>query len=300
MSVSFDLLTQDAIRYAVPLWLAGLGELVTERSGVINIGIEGMMIAGALTGWAVTVATGSPWLGLCAAAGVGLLMACLFAICTLIFDADQVVAGTALNLLALGATGLLFKMSLRLGFTDRSAQFFEPITLFSGLQAFNQYILCYLTILLAIGTHILIRRTRWGIELTALGEHPAAASAAGIRVNARRAACILFGGLTAGLAGSYLSIMFTHQFNENMTAGRGFLALAMVVFGRWQPKWLLLGGFLFGYLYAIENWLEVSQIPGLPAPQILQMAPYVLTLLVLAGTTGRTRAPAALGQPFNA
>ena len=128
-------------------------------------------------------------------------MACLFAICTLIFDADQVVTGTALNLLALGATGLAFKMSLRLGFTDRTAPFFEPIHLFSGLQAFNQYILCYLTILLAISTHILIRHTRWGIELTALGEYPAAASAAGIRVNARRAACILFGGLTAGLAG---------------------------------------------------------------------------------------------------
>src|SRR5687768_1774867 len=110
MSISLDLLTQDAIRYAVPLWLAGLGELVTERSGVINIGIEGMMIAGALTGWAVTVATGSPWLGLCAAGMAGLLLACLFAFATLLFDADQVVTGTALNLLALGATGLMFKM----------------------------------------------------------------------------------------------------------------------------------------------------------------------------------------------
>src|SRR5690606_7402210 len=138
----------------------------------------------------------------------------------------------------------------------------------------------------------------WGLELTALGEYPAAAAAAGMRIRVRQAGAILFGGAMAGLAGSYLSLMLTHQFGENMTAGRGFLALALVIFGRWQPLGLILAGLFFGYVYAISGALEVTPRPWLPAPQILQMAPYLLTLVVLAGWVGRSRAPAGLGQPL--
>ncbi len=299
MNLSIDLITQDAIRFAVPLWLAGMGELIVERSGVVNIGIEGMMLTGALAGWMATVATGSPWIGLLAAAGAGVTLACLFAIVTLVFDADQVVAGTAINLLALGATGVGYKWCLQAGWAARQAHCFKPLDLPLGpLAALDQYGLCYATLALAAMIHTVLRFSRWGIELSALGDYPLAASAAGIRVNARRFACVLFGGLTAGLAGSYLSIMYTHQFNENMTAGRGFLALAMVIFGGWQPLGLILGGLFFGYVSVVQNFLEVSPLRWLPAPQILQMAPYVFTLIVLAGLMGRRRAPAALGQPF--
>lgn len=299
MSLSFDLLTQDTLRFAVPLWLAGLGELVVERSGVINIGVEGMMLGGALAGWTVTVATGSPWLGLLAAAGAGLAMAALFALVTIVFDADQVVAGTAVNLIAVGGTGVGYRLCIQEGFASQAATFFEPMhPPFLPLAALDQFGLFYAVLILAAAVHLLVLRSRWGVELRSLGEHPAAAQAAGIRVRARRTLCILFGGLTAGVAGSYLSIMFTHQFTENMTAGRGFLALAMVIFGRWNPAGLLLGGLFFGYVYAFGYYLEVSPFRGLAAAQILQMAPYLLSLVVLAGMMGRSRAPAALGQPL--
>jgi simple sugar transport system permease protein len=291
-----DQITHAAVQYAVPLWLAGLGELVVERAGVLNIGIEGMMLAGALAGWAVAAATGSPWLGLLAAAGAGLTLAALFALVTLVFDADQVVAGTAINLLAVGATGMGFKLCREAELTQRRLNLFEELRLSEHIQTLNQFGLCYVTLLLAVAAYVLLRRTRFGIELIALGEYPPAAVAAGLRVRARRLVCVLFGGLTAGLAGSYLSVMFTHQFVDNMTAGRGFLALAMVIFGRWHPGGLLAGGMFFGYVYAMASYLEVRpEGPAIP-PSLLAMAPYLLSLLVLAGLMGRTRPPAALGQ----
>lgn len=299
MSISFDLVTQDALRSSVPLWLAGLGELIVERSGVINIGIEGMMLAGALAAWAATMATGSVWIGLAAAVAAGLLLAGLFAIATLIFDADQVVAGTAINLLAVGATGMGFKLCLDAGLADRRVVFFGPWDLSGlGLAALNQFGLFFATVGLAFLAYGLLRYTRWGIELTALGAYPKAPAAAGLWVNGRRALCVLVGGALAALAGSYLSIMFNTQFSENMTAGRGFLALAMVIFGRWHPLGLLGSGLLFGYIYAVANYLEVSPVSWLPSPQLLQMMPYVFSLVVLAGLMGRARAPAALGRPF--
>lgn len=295
---TLDNLTQTAVQYAVPLWLAGLGELVVERAGVLNIGIEGMMLAGALASWWAAAATGSPWIGLAAGIGAGLALAILFALVVFLFDADQVVAGTAINLLAVGATGVGFKLCREAGLTERTVDFFQPIVLSARVQSLNQFGLFHATILLAAALYMLLRFTRWGIELAALGEYPPAAVAAGIRVRARRAACVLFGGATAGLAGCYLSIMFTHQFVDNMTAGRGFLAVAMVIFGRWHPGGLIAGGVFFGYVYAVANHLEVGAGAGTISPSLLQMAPYLLSLLVLAGFAGRTRAPAALGQPL--
>lgn len=298
MNVSPDAVLQGAFGYAVPLWLAGLGELLGQRAGVVNIGIEGMMLAGALAAWAGAVASGSLWVGVLAACLTGVVLAGLFALVTLVFDADQVVAGTALNLLAVGGTGMAFRLCLDAGFAERRMSFFEPIT-FDRLPvaAFDQFWLFYVTVLLALVFHVILRHSRWGIELTALGEYPAAADAAGIRVRARRAACVLFGGLTAGAAGSYLSIMFNTQFNEGMTAGRGFLALAMVIFGRWHPFGLMAGGLFFGVVYWLGKLLEVSAA-GASTTSLLEMAPYLLSLVVLAGFMGRTRAPAALGQPF--
>ncbi|GMV97386.1 MAG: ABC transporter permease [Phycisphaerae bacterium] len=293
-----DDLTHAGIQFAVPLWLAGLGELVVERAGVLNISIEGAMLGGALAGWAAAAATGSPWIGLAAAGGTGIALAALLALVALVFDADQVVAGTAINLLAIGATGVGFKMCREAGLTQKPAAFFGEIVLFERPNVFNQFGLCHATVGLALCLYGVLRGTRFGVELIALGEYPPAAAAAGLRVRARRAGCLLFGGLTAGLAGSYLSIMNTHQFVDNMTAGRGFLALAMVIFGRWHPGGLLAGGLFFGYVYALANYLGVRADARTLPPALLHMAPYVLSLLVLAGLMGRTRAPAALGRPL--
>ncbi len=300
MSLSLDLTTQDAIRFAVPLWLAGLGELLVERAGVLNIGIEGMMLVGALAAWAGAISTGSALTGVIAAALAGMALALCFALVTIVFSADQVVTGTALNLVALGVSGVAYKWCLAAGWTARAPVFFEPVHVgFLGFRAFDQYGLFYFTNVLALVLQVLIGRTRWGMELTAPGEYPAALAAAGVQVSLRRMGFVVRGGGRAGVGGSYLSIMFTHQFGPDLTAGRGYLALAMVIFGRWQPVGLLMGGLFFGYVYAVENYLEVNPLPWLPAPQLLQAAPYVLTLVVLAGFAGRTRAPAALAQPYD-
>ncbi len=299
MSLSLDLMTQDALRSGVPLWLAGVGELVVQRAGVINIGIEGLMLPGALAGWAATVATGSPGMGLLGGGGAGVLLAGLFAVVTLGFGADQVVAGTAINLLAVGATGVGFTLCLEHGLAERSAAFFTPLEPgFLPIAALDQFGLFHATLVLILAVELMLRFSRFGVELVALGEYPVAADAAGIHVNLRRAGCVLFGGLLAGLAGAYLSTMFNTQFSPHMTAGRGFLALAMVIFGRWRPVGLLAGGMLFGYVYAVANHFEVSPVSWLPSAPVLQMAPYLLSLVVLAGLLGHARSPTALGQPF--
>lgn len=299
MNLDPDILLQGAIAYAVPLWLAGTGELVVQRSGVINIGIEGMMLCGALAAWAATMATGSAWVGIGAAMSAGLLIAAVFALVSIVYRADQIVAGAAINLLAVGLTGLGFKLCIDAGYAEREAKFFSPHNFdWLGFSALDQFDLAFVALLLAAIIHVVLFRTRFGIELRSLGEFPEAVDAAGISVTRRRVACVLFGGLTAGLAGSYLSIMFNTQFNENMTAGRGFLALAMVVFGRWHPGGLIAGGLFFGAIYWLATSLEVSPIEGMPAPQLFQMAPYLLSLIVLAGVMGKTKAPAALGRAF--
>lgn len=297
MNLSLDLTTQDAIRFSVPLWLAGLGELVLERAGVVNIGIEGMMLVGAMAGWAGAIGSGSAMTGLLVAGLAGALLGVCFALVAIMGEADQVVTGTALNLVAFGIVGVGYKACLQAGWTTRPPVHFEPMSLkFLPFRAFDQFGLFYMTVFIAVALHVLIRKTRWGMELISLGEYPAALVATGARVHARRALIAIASGVLAGLAGAYLSIMFNQQFGPGMTAGRGYLALAMVIFGRWQPLGLLLGGLFFGYVYAIETGLEVSELPWLPAPRLLQMAPYLLTLLVLAGLAGRARSPAALGQ----
>lgn len=298
MNISGDALLQGAFSYAVPLWLAGLGELIVQRAGVVNIGIEGMMLAGALAAWAVAATTGSAWAGVAAAAGAGLVLAALFAAVVLLFDADQVVAGTAVNLLAVGATGMGFKLCLEAGLAERYGVFFAPLSWEAlPFEALNQFWPFFAAIILAAVMHVVLSRTVLGVEVKALGESPEAADAAGLHVRGWRLACILFGGLTAGVAGSYLSIMFNTQFNENMTAGRGFLALAMVIFGRWQPLGVIAAGLFFGVVYWVGKLMEISAAGSGLVP-LMDMSPYVLSLVVLAGWVGRTRAPAALGQPL--
>ena len=273
-----------ALALASPLLLAALGELIGERAGVLNIGLEGMMLAGAWAGAAASFAAGSASLGLLAALGAGIALAAIFAWLVLTLRADAIVAGTGLNLLALGLTGVLHR---RMAVVSGS---YEAVPLPDMAFAIAGA-------LLAIFLWWALRRSRAGLQLRAVGEHPAAADSAGVHVRHVRWLATLCNGALCGAAGAFLSMAHTHSFAENMTAGRGFIALAIVIFGRWSPLGAVGAALLFGAAEGAQFSLQASLGSGY-APLFLAL-PYVVTLLTLAGFAGTTRAPAALGQDYD-
>jgi simple sugar transport system permease protein len=271
-----------ALRLAAPLALAALGELVVERAGVVNIGIEGMMLAGAFCAFAVALATGSPAAGCAAALALGAALGLFFAAFAVLRGADQIVVGLAVNLLALGATGLAAR-ALWQGAVPAGPRGSETPFVVAALA---------LALALALG----LARTRAGLRLRAVGEAARAADAEGVSVAGVRAAALALGGALAGLAGASLSVAQTHTFTEGMTAGRGFLALAIVIFGRWRPTGVMLGALFFGATTALQFRLQAR---GVELPyQAFLMLPYALALGVLAFAAGRARAPADLGRPY--
>jgi simple sugar transport system permease protein len=277
------------VRLSTPLVLASMGELVAERSGVLNIGIEGLMLTGAFAGFAVGSASGSAWLGCAAGALAGAALASVFAYFAVERGADPIVCGTALNIFALGATGsayrLLFPPTAELPLAPR---------LGDVLPGVNGFVL--LAVLLALGCAVFLARTRPGLALRAVGERAEAAHAHGVQVLATRWAATLFGGACAGLAGTSLVLWISDGFVEGMTSGRGFIALALVLFGGYRPARIAAGALLFGFASALQFRLQAA---GLAIPyNLLLMVPYVLTLLVLALFTSRATAPADLARPF--
>jgi simple sugar transport system permease protein len=290
MDAAWLALVLATLRLATPLLLAALGELVAERAGVLNIGIEGMMLGGAFAAFAVGAATGSTALALGAALAAGLALAALFAVFVLRLRADPIVCGTGLNLLALGATGsaqrLLFPASEPLPAAPQIAEW---------LPGVHPFALAALALMAAIAFGL--ERTRPGLSLRAVGERAQAAHAAGIPVLRVRWAATLFGGACAGLAGASLVLWISDAFVEGMTSGRGFIALALVLFGSFQPLRIALGALLFGAASALQFRLQAA---GVAIPySLLLMLPYALTLLVLALFAGRARAPSDLTRPFS-
>ena len=289
------------VRTATPLALAALGELVVERAGMINVGLEGAIIAGAFG-----AIVGGTWAGVGAgylvSIAAGLLVATIFALCVVAFGADQIITGTALTLLGLGATGTLY----RTVFGDAgaglalhtSAALSVPLLRripIVGAALFDQPPATYLLYLLTPVIAWWLYRTHAGLALRAIGERPAAAEAAGIRVQRVRVGAILFGGALGGLAGGALVLEQAGTFAEGMSSGRGFIAIAIVVLGRWTPGGVLLGALAFGAASALQF---AFQAMGLHVPyQLFLVAPYLLTLAALAGVGGRSRAPASLGVP---
>jgi simple sugar transport system permease protein len=270
-----------SLAFATPILLAALGELVAERSGVLNIGLEGMMLAGAWAGAAASFGSQTPLVGLLAAALAGVLFAALFAVLVLNFKADAIVVGTGLNLLALGVTGVAHRaMIAHFGSINTRAL---PMSVF--------FIVCALLI---PALWFLFDKTRPGLQLRAAGEYPSAAEASGASVLMLRWQSTLFNGALCGLAGAFLSMSHTDSFAENMTAGRGFIALAIVIFGRWNPFGALGAALLFAAATAAQFGLQ-SRLSTQYYPLLLAL-PYVLTVLTLAGFAGKSRAPAALGQ----
>jgi len=298
----------QALTASTPLVLAGCGELVAERAGILNIGIEGMMLTGCVTAFAVTAATGNGWLGLLAGVLAAMVMGSLFAVMVINARADQIVAGMAINLLAVGVSGALWRslqahdlteISQTAGF-ERSwlgSTWFADLPLVGPLIG-QQYGLSMATIGLLVLTWWMFRRTRLGVVLDALGQAPDAAAAAGEPVRAWRWSAVLFAAGCAGAAGAFLSIMRTHAFVPEMTGGKGFVVLALVMFGRWKVGWMVAGCFLFGLTDSIQEHLQ--SLPGSRAwpYQIFQVLPYVVAIVALAFLSRSAPGPAALGKSW--
>jgi general nucleoside transport system permease protein len=281
----------STIRLSTPLILAALGGLFSERSGVINIALEGMMLAGAFTAAAVTYATGSPYVGLVAGMLAGMLIAAIHALACIRYQADQVVTGTAINILMLGMPAFL------------SGAFF--LSSGSTPQIPKEHLLPVLPIIIAIVmvplSWYVLYKTPFGLRLRSVGENPEAADAAGVPVARMRYAGVLLSGVLAGIGGAYLSIGQSSLFTRNMTSGRGFIALAALIFGKWRPVQTLLACLLFGFTEAVSIQMQgVVKLPSgddIPV-QFIQMVPYILTIVVLAGFIGSSRPPRALGIPY--
>jgi simple sugar transport system permease protein len=279
----------SAIRLATPLLLAALGGLFSERAGVINIALEGLMLAGAFTAAAITWYAGSPWVGLLAAIVAGAAIAGVHAVACIRYRADQVVSGTAINILMTGVPALLSgAFFLSSGSTPQIPKEqlipYTPIFIAALLVPLTYYVLYY---------------TPYGLRLRAVGENPEAADAAGVSVKLMRYSAVLLSGALAGIGGAYLSIGQSSLFTRNMSAGRGFIALAALIFGKWRPVQTMLACLLFGFTEAVAIQLQGVQFGGEEIPtQFVQIIPYVLTIVVLAGFIGTSRAPRALGIPY--
>jgi ABC-type uncharacterized transport system permease subunit len=281
----------STIRLATPLVLAALGGLFSERSGVVNIALEGILLAGAFAAASVTWLSGSPWVGLMAGAAAGLLVALIHAVACIRFRADQVVTGTAINILMIGIpgflSGALFQSS---GSTPQIPQ--------ENLMPWTPIVLAFAAVPLS---WYALYRTPFGLRLRAVGENPAAADAAGVSVARMRYAGVLLSGVLAGIGGAYLSIGQSSLFTRNMASGRGFIALAALIFGKWRPVQTMLACLFFGFTEAMTIQMQgVVKLPsGEDIPvQFIQMVPYVVTIVVLAGFIGHSRAPRALGQAY--
>jgi simple sugar transport system permease protein len=291
------------ITAATPLLLAALGELVAERSGVLNLGVEGMMAVGAVCGFVAADLTGQPLLGVAAAILAGMAAAALFALLTLVLVANQVASGLALTLSGLGLSALIgdaFVGVPGLGVPRLHLPGLSDLPFF-GRILFGQDILTYFSWALAVGVWYVIFRSRAGLVIRAVGDNHVSAHALGYPVIRVRLLAVLFGGAAAGLAGGYLSLVYTPQWTPNMTAGRGWIALALVVFAAWIPIRVVLGALLFGAISYLALYLQGVGI-GLPS-QFLSSMPYLTTILVLVvisrnRTLLRVNTPACLGQAF--
>ena len=295
-------LIASTIRLATPLVLAALGGLFSERSGVINIALEGKMLAGAFTAAALTHAvdtrlgTGaaSPWIGLLGGMIAGLFIAAVYAVSCIKFKADQVVSGAAINILMLGMPGLLSgAFFLSSGSTPQIPK--------DRLLPQSPTVIAIAILALVAGIWYVVYKTPFGLRLRSVGENPEAADAAGVSVSRIRYSGVLLAGILAGIGGAYLSIGQSSLFTRNMTAGRGFIALAALIFGKWRPVQTLLACLLFGFTEAVSIQMQgVFKLPSgddIPV-QFIQMVPYVLTIVVLAGFIGSSRPPRALGIPY--
>ena len=298
---------QSGVRISTPLVLASLGETVAQKAGLINIGLEGMVLSGAFAAFATASFGGGLAGGVLAGGAAGLLFGVLFGIFCVALRNDQIVVGAALNFIAIGATGLLYRTWYGTTGGTTTVSTFREWNLFGleripwiGPAVFAQTTLTYAAVWIAVLVALLLRGTRLGFHLEAVGEHPRAADAAGVPVNRVRWAAILFEGALGGLAGASLTLSLSNTFNEGMSNGRGYIAIAIVIFGRWNPLGVTGAALFFGAATALQLLLQAAEVDWLrPHYPYLQMLPYLLTLIVLAAAVGRARPPSALGRHYH-
>jgi ABC-type uncharacterized transport system permease subunit len=297
------MLVSSVVR-ATPIALAALSGIYSERSGVVNIGIEGMILMGAFISVIFASLTGSMLVGVLAGMSGGVILGALHAVLCIKYRINQIVSGTGVIILSLGITSFVHRAVL-----EKSTQLNSPGPAIEALPIpllwkipvigpilFNQSPIIYTLFALLIVTHILIYYTKWGLRVRSVGEHPKAADTLGIDVFRVRYISVLISGAIAGLAGAYMSIGAAGRFNEGMSAGKGFLGLAAMIFGNWNPGGSYLGALIFGFFDSWQEKLSILQV-GVP-PEVLGMAPYIATMIILAGFIGRARMPAADGTPY--
>ena len=289
-------------RMATPLIYASVGELFTERTGVLNIGLEGIMLIGAFTGFAAVLYSDNLLIGIGITILVGILVGLLFALFTVTIKANQIVVGVAFNLIGLGMTGFLFR-GLFVG-TENAVRTVPVLNIpwlsnlpFVGEAFFRQNWMVYTTLILVPVASFLLYKMAFGLSVRSVGEHPKAADTVGISVARTRYMGVIIGTTLTALAGAYLTIAHTNQFVEGITSGRGYIALAVVVFGRWSPKGVFWASILFGFFFALG--LRLQAVADLAIPyQVFQVLPYVATIAVLLTLRGKTNAPKALAIPY--
>ena len=293
-----------SLEYALPLILGALAGVLGERSGVVNVAIEGQFLMGAFGAALVGTLATSVWAGLISAMVGGVIIAAMLAVLAIRFLVDQVVVGIVLNLFALGITGFLYERLMQPDALKYNQPPKMPEWKIPGLAdipvigpvLFHANFLVWLALILVPVIHFALKNTRWGLRTRAVGEHPTAADTVGVRVRGLRYTNVLLGGVIAGAGGAYFTLVSTGAFNKNMTAGAGFIALAALIFGRWTPFGALGAALFFGFAQKLAYYLSVA---GSPVPnQFLNMLPYIATIIAVAGLVGRVRAPAADGVPY--
>jgi simple sugar transport system permease protein len=308
-SMSLSGMLQATLVAATPLTLGAMCGVLCERSGIINIAIEGMMLWGAFSGVAFASIFDSLWMGLLAASLVGGVMAALHAVLSIKYKVDQIISGTVINILAAGGTRFLnIRLLEPAGLSTPGAFPVISIPVLSeipiiGPLLFENGPIVFIMLILLVAVNFVVFFTPWGLRMRACGEHPRAADTVGVHVNRMRYISVFVAGLIAGIGGAYFSLGMIGTFEDNMTRGQGFVALAAMIFGNWNPIGAFLAALLFGFADALQVKMQIIQ-PLLPfinqpiPPEFLQMAPYILTIIIVAGVVGRSRAPAAEGKPY--
>ncbi|MCD6424052.1 MAG: ABC transporter permease [Anaerolineales bacterium] len=290
----------SGIRLATPYLYAAIGETFGQRSGVLNLGVDGQMLMGAFTAFYVAIKTGNLWLGILSAMVAGALMGLAMAFVTVNLHAEQGISGIGFYLFGLGLSDLLFQKLLGTvetvkGFPKIQIPFLSDIPVV-GEIFFRQNVLVYIAFALVPVAWFILNKTTLGLKIRAVGENPEAADSLGVSVARIRYFTIILGGTLSGVAGASMSIALVNVFQQNMTSGLGFIAVALVYFGAWRPWGVLAGALLFSLVNSLQLWIQVL---GIPIPSdIAVMMPYILTILVLVATVSRVRAPSALTKPF--
>jgi len=302
-SMSLVGLMSQTLQRSVPITFGALSGLLCERAGVVNIAIEGMLLSGAFTAAVAASIAGNPWVGLAAAIVVGGLLGLLLGVLAIRYLVDQIIAGTVINIFAAGLTAFLAsKVLVALPDLNNPPRFLPdkipglgdiPIV---GPILFNSSFFVYAMFVMILVIHLALFHTRWGLRVRAVGEHPVAAETVGIDVIRTRYINVLLGGMVAGFGGAYFTLGSTGSFDKGMTAGKGFIGLAAMIFGGWTPIGAFFASLVFGFADALQNRLSILNA-GIPS-EILLMLPYIVTIVVVAGFVGRVRAPAADGRPF--